>query len=181
MKNITPDPWIEEKKAIERFYKTCFDIVIDWQSIVLPKYDKMYPRLEYVPIGLTCLDYRNRFEKDFANNPHSQNLDTIISWQQNGRPNNDYAFAWKGIHAASTSYGKGYYGFCNDGNDYMIPKEAIVAVLRKRFEGEIFHTMIALHALDYSEDILYLGNDEKALTIYFGAPNCARNPCRIKL
>ncbi len=138
--SIPLDPWADQKKKIERFYKSNFGIDIDWSTVVLPQYDKNRPRLEYVHADFNCkryIDaYKNKFkDESVAINTYSQDPDSDIQTQQE-RPQGNYCFAWAGNREPDTEHlGKSYDDFCNDGNHYMVPKEGIIIVSRERFES----------------------------------------------
>ncbi len=153
---IEIDPWADQKKKIERFYKSNFNHIIDWSTTTLPEYDKKFPRLEYVHAGFNCKRYITAYKKKFgddkvSSNSYSQNPDNAIDTQQD-RPKGNYCFAWAGTIEPDTEHlNKSYDDFCNDGNDYMIPKEGIIAAFRERFEtGNMLDVkgLTRFHALD---------------------------------
>jgi len=134
------DPWFLEKKKIERFYKSVFNLTIDWSTTTLPEYDKKRPRLEYVHKKFNCRRYITAYKKNFgensvsSDNSYSQDPDRAI-YEQQDRPEGNYCFAWKGsIEPDVEHLNKSYEDFFSDGNKYMIPKEGIIVAFRERFE-----------------------------------------------
>lgn len=153
---IEIDPWADQKKKIERFYKSVFNIVIDWSKMVLPVWDEKRPRLEYVHAEFNRKKYVNAYKKKFgdnsvASNSYSQDPDSAVATEQS-RPVGNYCFAWAGtIEPDAEHLNKSYDDFSNDGNDYMIPKEGIIAAFRERFETDNMLDVKGLtrfHALD---------------------------------
>jgi hypothetical protein len=161
---IPIDPWADQKKKIERFYKSVFNFTIDWSTMTLPEYDEKRPRLEYVNTEFNCKRYINAYKKKFgdnsvAGNSYSQDPDSAIHEQQD-RPKGNYCFAWEGsIEPDAEHLNKGYDDFYNDGNKYMIPKEGIIAAFRERFEtGNMLDVkgLTRFHALDSDGNALYM-------------------------
>jgi len=154
--NIEIDPWATQKKKIERFYKSIFNLTIDWSKVTLPLYGEKYPRLEYVHSAFSRTRYIEGYKKKFgdnsvASNSCSQNPDSAVKVEQN-RPEGNYCFAWKGtIEPDQEHLNKSYNDFNADRNQYMIPKEGIIAAFRERFEsGSMLDVkgLTRFHALD---------------------------------
>lgn len=160
--NIPIDPWADQKKKVERFYKSNFNLTIDWSKVTLPAYDETRPRLEYVHAEFNCKRYINAYKKKYgdnsvASNSYSQDPDSAIHTQQN-RPQVNYCIAWAGTIEPDTEHlGKSYDDFHTDGNKYMIPKEGIIAAFRGRFSTSKILDIkgyTRFHALDSDGHVL---------------------------
>jgi len=187
------DPWVNEKKKISRFYKSIFNYTIDWSNVKLPDYSYDYSRLEYVDSGIDWNLYISAFKKKFGNDSVEISAcyrDFIDNGEllliQQDRPKDDYCFAWSGISCPSSNHlNKSYYNFCNQGVNFLIAKEGIIAYFRSKFElnsvsfakgTTIFHSAeIESMCMQIYENKLILGEIPKERCMYDSGP------CEIKL
>jgi hypothetical protein len=134
---IPIDPWSDQKKKIERFYKSVFSFTIDWSKIMVPRKVEGFDSLEYVSRKLTEDDIFNAYAKKFGKDSvwkYCDNIHKVIKEQQE-RPSGDYFFSHRGgIEPDEEHMNKSYDDFYQDGNDYMVIKEGLIAAFRYRFE-----------------------------------------------
>jgi len=131
---VTVDPWTEEKRRIERFYRKFFNREVDWAKISLPAKRGMN-RLEVIFSEITEDEVFAAYAKKFGSNAVWKYYDSITSSiaEQQARPVGDYAFCHIGGDEADM-LGKSYDDGITAGVKFMTPKEGIVAAFRHRVE-----------------------------------------------
>ncbi|HUC88549.1 MAG TPA: hypothetical protein VMR49_00775 [Candidatus Paceibacterota bacterium] len=159
------DPWADQKKKIERFYKSIFNLTIDWSAVPLPTKVEGFDFLEYMAIKLTEDDIFNAYAKKFGKDAvwkYYDNIHKAIKEQQS-RPNKNYIFCHRGgIEPDVEHLNKSYDDFYQDGNSYMVPKEGLLSAFRYRFEtGNMWDIkgVTRFHALDSDGRALYMSRD----------------------
>ncbi len=132
---IEIDPWIEEKRRIEVFYKKFFSRTIDWSKIVLPAWNEKMKRLEYIFTDITEDQYFEAYAKKFGNNAVWKYYDNIAESikEQQVRPTSDYATCHVGGDEPDL-LNKSYDDGINENIKFMIPKEGIISAFRYRTE-----------------------------------------------
>lgn len=167
--NIPIDHWADQKKKIERFYKSIFNHTINWSLVKLPAKDEEFDYLEYVLVKLTEDDIFNAYAKKFGKDSvwkYYDNIRKAIKEQQS-RPDVNYAFYHRGGVEPDTEHlNKSYDDFYQDGNIYMVPKEGLLSAFRYRFEtGNMWDVkgLTRFHALDSDGRALRMrrSNDSK--------------------
>jgi len=132
---IKADPWTEEKKRIETFYRKFFNREIDWSKVSLPEKIVGMNRLEYVfaDISENALfeAYAKKFGKDNVWKYYSSITQAIKS--QQARPTGDYAVCHVGGDEPDM-LGLSYDDGVEKEIKFMIPKEGILAAFRYRAE-----------------------------------------------
>ena len=152
--SITLDPWADQKKKIERFYKSIFNFTIDWSKIMLAEKIEGFDFLEYVLAKLAEDDIFNAYAKKFGKDAVWKYYDSIRKAikEQQTRPSGNYSFSHRGgIEPDAEHLNKSYDDIYQDGNDYMIPKEGLLSAFRYRFEtGNMWDIkgVTRFHALD---------------------------------
>jgi hypothetical protein len=151
-----PDILQEERQKIEKFYAECFGIkTIGWDKAPVPVTDISGMKvLEYTPVQLTedqiFEGYAKKFGKDSVWKAY-ESISKAIQTQQS-RPTEDYCFLHKGgTEPDSEHLNKSYDDFSGDGNNYMVPREGMIAAMRYRFEtGKMYDVkgLTRFHALD---------------------------------
>lgn len=136
------DPWAEERKRIEAFYKRFFDRVIDWSKITLPEKTDHFKKIEYIFKDITCDQmmkaYIERFHPYFDHPVNcgwvftNDSIDEAIIKQQD-RPSDDYVITHVGDIQPDMLYTSYEDGISNQ-IQFMIPIEGILAMTRRHFE-----------------------------------------------
>jgi len=162
---IQLDLWADQKKKIERFYKSIFNHTIDWSKVKLPVKVTGFDSLEYVLPRLTENDIFNAYAKKFGKDAvwkYYDNIHKAIREQQS-RPNENYTFSHcGGIEPDVEHLNKSYDDFYQDGNYYMVPKEGLLSAFRYRFEtGNMWDIkgVTRFHTLDSVGYALYMYRD----------------------
>ncbi len=129
------DPWVEEKRRIEKFYRKFFGREVDWSKLSVPAKQDGMNRLEVVFSDITedvaFATYAKKFGANAVWNYYDSITGSIASQQE--RPTGDYAFCHVG-GAEPDMLGKSYDDGINAGTKFMTPKEGIIAALRHRVE-----------------------------------------------
>lgn len=159
------DPWSDQKKKVERFYKSIFNFTIDWSKVKLPVKVAGFDYLEYVLPKLTEDDIFNAYAKKFGKDKvwkYCDNIHKAIKEQQS-RPSENYTFSHRGgIEPDVEHLNKGYDDFYQDGNNYMVPKEGLISAFRYRFETgnmwdikglTLFHSFVIGNVLGMRYDV----------------------------
>lgn len=133
------NPWLDQVSRNFTFWQK-HRILVDI-NLPLPEFTEGH-RLEYVPASKTETDLVKMYDKEFGNlasNGYSQDPTSIIHTQQD-RPKGDYWFSWNPTIEPDTEHlNKSYNIFKNDDNNYMIPREGIIAAYSYRCEtGNMF-------------------------------------------
>lgn len=159
---IPLDPWADQKKKIERFYKSIFNFNIDWSKIMIYQKVEGFDSLEYVSRKLTEDDIFNAYAKKFGKDSvwkYCDNIHKVIKEQQ-VRQSGDYSFSHRGgIEPDEEHLNKSYGDFYQDGNEYMIIKEGLIAAFRYRFEtGNMWDIegLTRFHTLDSDGHAMYM-------------------------
>lgn len=186
---IPLDPWSDQKKKIDRFYKSIFSFTIDWSKIMIYQKIEGFDSLEYVSHKLTEDDIFNAYAKKFGKDSvwkYCDNIHKVIKEQQVGQ-SGDYSFSHRGgIEPDEEHLNKSYDDFYQDGNDYMVIKEGLIAAFRYRFEtGNMWDIkgLTRFHTLDSGGLALYMRrNDHARFSVSHdnrGSHNSARGPRQI--
>ncbi len=133
---VEADPWIVEKRRIEKFYEILLGRRINWKEFSLPpKNDKMR-RLEVIFWDVSedeiFTAYARKFGKDSVWKHYSNGIAKSICKQQK-RSEGNYAFSHVG-GSNPDMLDKSYNDGINAGIKFMVPKEGIIAALRYRIE-----------------------------------------------
>lgn len=134
---VNVDPWVEEKRRIEKFYRKFFNIKVlwRWSEISPPASTEAMKRLEVIFPDITDDDAFTAYAEEFGQDAvwkYYQSITQSIASQQE-RPKGPYAFAHVGgdePDMLNMSYNDGI----NAGIKFMIPKEGIIAAFRHRTE-----------------------------------------------
>ncbi len=163
--SIQIDLWSDQKTKIERFYKSCFQISVDWSKVLFPEKVGNVNFLEYVLECITEDDVFNSYAKKFGKDKvwkYYENIRNSIKEQQ-VVPIGDYTFSHRGgLGPDEEHLNKSYNGFYQDGNNYMVPKEGLLAAFRCRFETDKIWDVKGLtsfHTLDTVGNVMYMYRD----------------------
>lgn len=154
------DTWEEQKQQISKFYLECFNITVDWVIVVIPTAVVGFKRLELILADLTEDQIFDAYAKKFGKDKVWKAYDSIRNAikEQQDRPKGDYVLLHRGGLEPDTKHlNKSYDDFFKDGNNYMVPKEGLIAVFRYRFEtGNMFDVkgVTRFHALDSDGDVM---------------------------
>jgi len=131
---IEIDPWTEEKRRIEVFYKKFFGVTIDWSLISVPVMGKM-KRLDVVFPTITDDQYFEAYAKKFGKDAVWKNYNSITGSirEQQTRPVNNYAYCHAGGDEPDI-LNKSYDDGINEAIKFMTPKEGIISAFRYRSE-----------------------------------------------
>ena len=163
--NIKIDPWADQKTKIERFYKSCFQLSVDWSKVLLPEKFEDVNFLEYVLERITEDDVFNSYAKKFGKDKVWKYYDNIRKSikEQQVVPTGDYTFSHRGgLEPDIEHMNKSYDDFYQDGNNYMVPKEGLLAAFRCRFETDKMWDVKGLtrfHALDSDGHAMRMGRN----------------------
>ena len=153
------------KTKIERFYKSCFQLSVDWSKVLLPEKFEDVNFLEYVLERITEDDVFNSYAKKFGKDKVWKYYDNIRKSikEQQVVPTGDYTFSHRGgLEPDIEHMNKSYDDFYQDGNNYMVPKEGLLAAFRCRFETDKMWDVKGLtrfHALDSDGDAMNMHRD----------------------
>lgn len=135
--SVMPDTWEEQKQQISKFYLECFNITVDWVTVVIPTAAVDFKRLELILENLTEDEIFDAYAKKFGKDKVYKAYDSIRNAikEQQDRPKVFYALLHRGGLEPDTEHlNKSYDDFSQDGNNYMVPKEGLIAAFRYRFE-----------------------------------------------
>lgn len=162
---IPLDLWSDQKKKIDRFYKSIFSFTIDWSKIMIYQKVEGFDSLEYVSCKLTEDDIFNAYAKKFGKDSvwkYYDNIHKVIKEQQT-RQSDDYSFSHRGgIEPDEEHLNKSYDDFYDDRNIYMVIKEGLIAAFRYRFEtGNMWDVkgLTRFHTLDSHGSALGMGRN----------------------
>lgn len=166
---IPTDPWIEEKRKISHFYKTCFSDPKwknpNWEQVTIPIPAGNLKRPEFIFIETMNEDdaldaYALRFGKDKVWKEWREALVKIIDRETvQQRPKQNYA----GLHVGGDEpdlINKSYDDGINENITFMTPLEGIISAFRYRFETKKMYDVIGitrLSALDQDGYAMRLG------------------------
>ena len=132
---IVIDPWAEEKRRIEVFYKKFFDLIIDWSLISVPIKGIMN-RLDVAFGTITEDQYFEAYAKKFGKDNVWKYYNSITNaiHEQQIRPAGNYAYCHIGGDEPDF-LNKSYDDGINENIKFMVPKEGIVSAFRYRTEA----------------------------------------------
>lgn len=161
IKNTIPTTsvWDRQIEKLTKFWKDNFNHEIVLSDLVFPEEKEGFNILEYIPVGFTEDDVLEKYKGIFGKDKvwcyyHTQSKkirESIMS--QQSRPEGNRLLLHRGGPEPDTEHlNRSYDDFCNDGRQYMIPLEGIIAALRYRIEtGNMMDVkgLTRFHALDH--------------------------------
>lgn len=159
---LPTDIWEEQKQQISKFYLECLNITVDWVTVVIPAAAVDFKRLELILADLTEDEIFDAYAKKFGKDKVWKAYDSIRNAikEQQDRPKGDYVLLHRGGLEPDTEHlNKSYDDFFKDGNNYMVPKEGLIAAFRHRFEtGNMLDVkgITRFHALDSDGYVMYM-------------------------
>ncbi len=174
------DPWLSEKRKIEKFYKKFFNRTIDWSVFSLPKKTDRMNRLEVSFADLTEDQIFSAYAKKIGENSvwkYYESISKAIESQQE-RPAGDYAFCHVGGEEPDL-LGKSYDDGIEAVTTFMVPKEGLVAAFRFRVETGKMYDVVGLTrfaALDGGGDAMFMFRDGSGRFIISSDFRDFRNP-----
>ena len=161
------NPWFPQMEKIAHFRKEVFGKETNWDTVTLPVYSEEFNTLEYIDPSISGKElvsaYKHLFKDESVyGNDYSKDIDAKTKEQQE-RPVSPYCIAHRGgIECDEIHRNKSYDDFCNDGNQYMVPREGITFALRYRFETKNMIDVKGItrfHALDSDGIVLCMNRD----------------------
>lgn len=154
---IDPWIWIEEKRKISHFYKTCFNDKKwknpNWDHVAIPTIEGLLKRLEFIfPEMAKAIDvafdaYVLRFGKDKVWKVWNEQLSKIIDFETvQPRPKQNYAMLHVGGDEPDLLK-KSYNDGISENIIFMTPLEGIISAFRYRFETGKMYDVIGVTRL----------------------------------
>ena len=154
--SIPIDPWVEEKRKISHFYKTCFTDPKwknpNWEQVTIPEPEGNLKHPEFIFIETMTEDdaldaYALRFGKDKVWKAWSEALVNVIDRTTvQPRPKQNYA----GLHVGGDEpdlLGKSYDDGISENIIFMTPLEGIISAFRHRFETGKMYDVVGITRL----------------------------------
>jgi len=163
--SIPTDAYLEEKKKISHFYKSCFKDKKwqnpNWEQVAIPEQKENLKRLEYIWNGMTEDEAFEAYALYFGKDKAWKYYDSIskkIKTVQN-RPSKNYVM----LHVGGIEpdlLGKSYNDGIGENLIFMVPLEGIISAFRHRFEtGEMYDIVgvTRFSALDHCGSAVGMG------------------------
>ena len=156
----------EEKEKISKFYQECFGIKVDWRGITIPTGPARLKHLELILEELTEDQIFEAYARSLGEEKVWRSYVSIsksINREKGGealRPKGNYAILHLGGDEPDAKHlNKSYNDFSDDGNQYMIVKEGLIAAMRHRFETRKAYDVNGLtrfHSLDSKGGAMFM-------------------------
>lgn len=164
---VKADPWTEEKRRIEVFYKKFFSHTIDWLKFSLPVKNEKMNRLDFSFSDITEDQYFEAYAEKFGKDTVWKYYNSITKTikEQQVRPIGNYAYCHVGGDEPDL-LNKSYDNGINENIKFMIPKEGIISAFRYRIEtGKMYDVkgLTKFAALDSDGNAMFmlrLGNGQ---------------------